>query len=258
MAPDSQAHAGAAQSRALLSRARHGGGGQGACSTSRSPTSSAADDVTGTVLKAVANVMLRPARRGAQGSVQSAASATSSTRRSGARSPMPARANGRSAQAAFKNVDGAIARAADRAAAHGAARGAARRDRGARFHRRRPTSSTNSRRIGVPPELEPVDRRADRPPGRRPGPQRGRARQLSAPPRLRATGAPPRKGACARSCCATRIGDMPRKDAIDGARDAHHDLARRRDRGRRRSSCWRISTPRTTAIATPSTSCARR
>ena len=72
-------------------------------------------------------------------------SATSSMRRSGARSPMPAQGKWAEAHAGFKNVDSAIARAADRIAAHGDARGAARGDRGARFHRRRTAWSTNSR-----------------------------------------------------------------------------------------------------------------
>ena len=113
--------------------------------------------------------------------------------------------------------------------------------------------------IGVPPELEPSMARADRPARRGPwAATRTRSPLIALAAQFRATGAPRRKAGCAKSCCALRIGDMPRKDVIAAAGNAHHRLARRRDRGRRAASCSRIFTPRTAATATPSTSCARR
>ena len=231
-APASQAQAGAAQSRALLSRARHVGGGQGrarrrARRRARTPTTSPAPCSR----RSPTSCSSGPRRRSRNCPIRR--SATSTTRRSGARSPMRARANGRRRTTAFKNVDSAHRRAADRIAAHGAAGRAARADRGARFQRRRRASLNEFETIGVPPETRAVDRRAGRPPERRPWAATRTRSPTIASPRLRTTG---------RAAAQGRLREIvlryaARRHAAQGrdrrARDAHHDLARRRDRGGR-------------------------
>ncbi len=67
------------------------------------------------------------------------------------------------------------------------------------------------------------------------------------------TGAPPRKDACARSLLRYVIGDMPRNDVIAALETLTTIWRGDETEVGRRSSCSRIFTPRTTAIATPST-----
>ena len=159
-------------------------------------------------------------------------SAISRTRRSGAPSPMRARANGPEARAGFKNVDAAMARAADRTAAPGDADRAALVDRGARFRRRhahgqRIRDHRRAARTGA------VDRGADRPPERGPRPQRRCADQLSRRRRRRRDRRAAAQGRLREIVLLLRA----RRHAAQGrdprARDAHHGVARRRDRGRR-------------------------
>ena len=202
VAPASKRRQARLQSGALLSRARHGGGGQGrarrgarrqeaaprtspaACS-GRSPMSCSTrpDDA----LKELANPQIgnqldAPIWRAIAYARQG---------------------KWAEAHAAFKTSDAAMSRAADRIAAHGAAGGAARGDRGARFRRRRPHRQRvrHHRRAAGDGAR---DRRADRPARRRRSAATRTRSPTTAPPPPRTTAAPPRKAACARSCCALR------------------------------------------------------
>ena len=172
-----------------------------------------AEDVTGTVLKAVADVMLeRP----------DDALKELSNPQVGNQLDAPiwrAIAYARQgkwpeAQAGFKNVDSAIA-ALPIEFQRMALRDALRTAIEVRDFNGADRIVNELDTIGVPPEMEPsvavLAGRLKEALGR----NDGRARQL---PRRRGFARPARRRArraCARSCCATPIGDMPRKDVIN-------------------------------------------
>ena len=172
------------------------------------------EDVTGSVLTAVADVMLdRP-----DDALKELAKPQVGNQQDAPiwRAIAYARA-GRwaDAQTIFKDGECRHRRVADRTAAHGHA--ARRCDR-----RSRCATSTTPRKVanefetvGVTARPGADDQRADRPALRGPWAATKTRSPAIAPPRLRMTAAPPRKAGCARSRCAFATGDMRRKDVIN-------------------------------------------
>ena len=206
-----QAQAGAAQSRALLSRARHGGRGQG---RARRRARRRARHRRRHRQRAQGRRQrdARPARGGAQGLVQSgdrqpAGRADLARDRLCPPGQMAGSARG------LQECRRRHGRAAARTAAHGDAGGAALGRSRCAISPAPRAWSTNSR----PSACRPSWSRRSRcwPAGWTKASAATRTRSpTTAPPRPRATAAPPRKAACARSCCCSRVGDMPRKDVI--------------------------------------------
>ena len=253
-----QAPAGAAQSRALLSR----------------PPACAAEakgvlDVALADERGVARRHRQRAQRGRQrdaatgrtkrsSSSTSRRSATSSTRRSGAPSLMRARASGRRRQVGFKHVEAAIAALPIELQRMAHAGGAAHRHRGARLrHRRRVLVDELQTAWACRPRMAPsvavLVGRLDEGLGRNEDALTNyRAAAASGDRPAAAQGAAARDRDCATSsakCRARTWSPSSKRSPRSGAATPP------RPRG---SSCWRISTPRTGAIAKPSTSCARR
>ncbi len=216
-----------------------------------------ADDPAPLVLRAVANIMLGRMRRRRSRISPTRSSATSTTRRCGARWPMRGRANGpRRAKASAMSMPRS-ARCRSSCSGRCCKDMVRAVDRGRRHHRRGRPSSTNSRRSAFRP-TRAGDVGADGPDRRGARPHRGRAARLSGRRRIRADRPAAAQGRLREIVLQHSLGDLKRdRTPSPRSRRSPRSGAATRPRSRR-CNCWRGSTPRTAATATRSTSCAPR
>ena len=202
-APEAKRRCARARSRALLSRPRHGGRGQGGARRRASPTSATPRTSTALVLRAIANIMLRPRRAGAQGSRQSADRQQQRRAALAGDGLCPAGQVGRGPRRLPQLSGWRWARCRSSCSGWSMRETAARLDRGAATSPAPSTSCTNSRPSACRRELEPTLSVLTGGWWKRSAASRTRCAPIGRR-RFRDRRASPRRGGCASCCCGER------------------------------------------------------